>query len=269
MVSLISSGKISEALRNELQNMGLWDFVKSVYMVTYRIGQIFSGVWEQVKVAFSGLSEAFYPVFNALYEIIAPVGRILFSLVQALGLVSSAVPSDAFKTFGQIIGWLVGTPLKMLAWGIGIILSPIELLGKFIGTVLNTVSAIPEFLLPKGMEGLQKQLTAGSLALTMAATPAITTVGSHPSAVGSQNQTADFRLPTADENLYQSRLLAEKNTNYYQTFNNQRTENTNITPSPPVNPSQQPLEVKLHLDGREIYRSMINKEREYGVRSNG
>jgi hypothetical protein len=247
--ALISSGKVSEALHNELQKMGLWDFVKSIYMVYYRLSQFFSGVYQQLKSAFAALGEAFYPVFSTIYRIVAPVGKILFSLAQALGLVGSAVPSSAFMTFGQIIGWLVGTPLKMLAWGIKIILAPINLLGKFVGMVLNMISAIPEFLLPKGMEGLKKQLTAGSLALTMAATPAL--------------------AAEKPDNLRQARLLAEKNTYYYQTFNNQRAESASITQAPVISPDQRPLEVKLHLDGREIYRSMVNQEREYGVRNSG
>ncbi len=252
--SLLSSGKLSESLHNELQNMGLWGFVKSVYMVSHRIGQFLSGMWQQVKVSLSALGEAFYPVFTTIMEIITPIGRLLFNLAQALGLVGSAVPSGAFQTFGQVIGWLVGTPLKLLAWGIKLILSPINLLGKFVGMILNLVSAIPEFLLPKGIEGVKKQLTAGSLALSLAATPAI---GSRTLAV------------EKPENLHQARLLAEKNTYYYQTINNQRTESHSIAPTPMVLPDQRPLEVKLHLDGREIYRSMVNKEREYGVRNSG
>jgi TP901 family phage tail tape measure protein len=247
--ALISSGKVSEALHNELQRMGLWSFVKSIYMVYYRLSQFFSGVHQQIKSAFSALGEAFYPIFSTIYGIVAPVGKLLFSLAQALGLVGSAVPSSAFMAFGQVIGWLVGTPLKMLAWGIKLILAPINLLGKFVGMVLNLISAIPEFLLPKGIEGLKKQLTAGSLAMTLAATPAI--------------------AAEKPDNLHQARLLAEKNTYYYQTFNNQRAESNTITQAPVISPDQRPLEVKLNLDGREIYRSMVNQEREYGVRNSG
>jgi TP901 family phage tail tape measure protein len=247
--SLISSGKVSEALHNELQKMGLWNFAKSIYMVYYRLSQFFSGVYQQVKSALSALGEAFYPIFSTIYRIVAPLGKILFNIAQALGLVGSAVPSGAFMAFGKVIGWLVGTPLKILAWGIKLILTPINLLGKLVGMVLNLISAIPEFLLPKGMEGLKKQLTAGSLALGLAATPAI----------------AGEKL----DNLHQSRLLAEKNTYYYQTFNQQQTESNTIAPAPMVLPDQRPLEVKLHLDGREIYRAMVNREREYEVRGNG
>ncbi len=99
------------------------------------------------------------------------------------------------------------------------------------------------------MEGLKKQLTAGSLALTMAATPVM--------------------AAEKPDNLRQARLLAEKNTYYYQTFNNQRAESKTIAQSPVVSPDQRPLEVRLTLDGREIYRSMVNREREYGVRNSG
>ena len=91
--SLISSGKVSEALHRELQNMGLWPFVKSIYMVYHRLSQFFGGVYQQIKSAFSALGEAFYPIFSAIYRIVAPVGKILFSLAQALGLVGSAIPS--------------------------------------------------------------------------------------------------------------------------------------------------------------------------------
>jgi hypothetical protein len=99
------------------------------------------------------------------------------------------------------------------------------------------------------MEGLRKQLTAGSLALTMAATPAI--------------------AAEKPDNLRQAKLLAEKNTYYYQTFNNQRTESKIVAQAPVALPEQRPLEVKLNLDGREIYRAMVNREREYEVRGNG
>ena len=224
-------------------------------------------MYKEVKLAFSALGEAFYPLFSTIYGIVAPVGKILFSLAQALGLVGSAVSSNAFKTFGEIIGWLVGTPLKMLAWGIKIILSPIEMLGKFVGMVLKTGSG----LLASGLGLKDFGPTPGVWGLepALAATPAVTTVISHQSAVGGQTHTADFRLPTADQNLRRANLLAEKNTYYYQTFNNQRAESTSITQPPAATPDQRPLEVKLNLDGREIYRSMVNQEREYGVRNNG
>ncbi len=63
-----------------------------------------------------------------------------------------------------------------------------------------------------------------------------------------------------------TKLLAAQHTSYYQTFNNQRAESTNITQPPMATPDQRLLEVKLHLDGREIYRSMIDQERGQEVR---
>ena len=71
------------------------------------------------------------------------------------------------------------------------------------------------------------------------------------------------------DNLRQAQLLAEKNTYYYQTVNNQRMGNSSLAPVPAPVSDQRPLEVKLHLDGREIYKAVVNRERENGVRSNG
>jgi hypothetical protein len=154
---------------------------------------------------------------------------------------------------------VVGVPLRILGGMIKTITIPLEYLGNTLGWMINKIagalSIIPEFILPKGLEGIKSKIAAGAMSVSLAATPAFAA-----------------HTPTVIEKpdiLQSTRLLAARNTNYYQTFNNQRMENNNVIPPPTVVSDQRPIEVKLHLDGREIHRSVIEQERGQEVRSSG
>ncbi len=255
--SLFSSGKISGALRDEINRMGLWGFVKSVYMVGFRLQEFFGGFIEQIGAAFMSLGDAMMPLFEGIWAVISPIGKLLFNIAYSLGLVGAAVPSSAFKTFGQIIGFVVGVPLRILGGMIKTITVPLEYVGKMIGWVIGKISgmisAIPEFLLPKGVAAMKGKLTAGAMSLSMAAMPAVAA----PEGGRAKAEVSPY-----------SGMLAAQHTNYSQVINNQRTE-TAVTPPTPASQDQRPMEIKLHLDGREIHRQMINRDEEDQTRQNG
>ena len=251
IISLITSGKISGAMRDELDKMGLWGYVKTVFMVVHRIGALFTGIIGPIKSAFIDLGDAFLPIFSAVWSVLKPIGTILFQIAHALGFVGASMPTSAFEIFGKVLGHLIAVPLRIFSLSIKAISIPIQFLwgiiGKIISAVSSVIGAIPDFLLPSGLGEMKGKIAAGAMSLAVAATP-VAAARPEPSTAGL--------------------LAAHRTSNISQVFNNQRTEAPATPPTAPAG-DQRPLEVNLNIDGRQIHRTIIRRDEEEDIRQNG
>jgi len=133
------TGQISAELAEKLKALGLWEFVKTVFMVTYRVREYLAGLWRAFVPAFKKIAAIVEPAVRALLSAYGELYGALFSVLEALGLVSSAADGSAFRSYGAA----VGTALGIIAQGGAYILRAfIEPMAWLIRIVAFAVRAI-------------------------------------------------------------------------------------------------------------------------------
>jgi hypothetical protein len=111
---LFEQGGFSGAVREELnraENQGLKQFLISVYQIAYRIGQ----VWEGFKDGFTRTIEEARPVFEDLVDALSELGREIADIFMGVSGGAASLPSDEFRSFGEIAGSAIGTVVKWMA----------------------------------------------------------------------------------------------------------------------------------------------------------
>jgi TP901 family phage tail tape measure protein len=115
---LIVQGGFSDAIREELnkaENLGLKQFLVTVYAVAYRIGRI----WEGFKAGFTSAMEVAAPVFQELAAAFSDLGEQVGALFSGWGDAAASLPSSEFKSFGEAVGSTIATIISWAAAAVG------------------------------------------------------------------------------------------------------------------------------------------------------
>lgn len=100
-------GYLSSSTAKKLQDAGLLDTVKHMFMVGYRLYQVLAGAFQ----SFSGIMTVVGWVLGRVFWVISGGINIVTSLAVWLGLAGKATPTTAFKILGNVLGvvvaWLV------------------------------------------------------------------------------------------------------------------------------------------------------------------
>lgn len=127
------SGMISEELYNILNEAGLWDITKSLFMLGVRLYYLWEGIKEGFKLFMDYMVIIFTPLWNLVDTlIIQPIGRLLDwlgSKFPSLGFLISPTEENVnmWQKIGQVIGFTIGNLL--------LIYLPLKLWGKIWGAI--------------------------------------------------------------------------------------------------------------------------------------
>ncbi|HPD17973.1 MAG TPA: phage tail tape measure protein [Planctomycetota bacterium] len=133
------TGRISAELADKLKAMGLWGFVKTVFMVYYRVRQFMVGLWTAVSSAFRKIAAILGPPIRALMSALGALARAFLSILQALGLVSTAADGSAFQSLGQVLGTLLGIIAQVAAYVLKFILYPLSWVLHIVAALVRAV----------------------------------------------------------------------------------------------------------------------------------
>ena len=137
---LFAAGEFSGAIQRELaraENAGLKRFAVALWQVAWRLGQ----AWEGVKAGFLSTAAALAPVFEALTGALSHLKQAVASLLGSFVGDAAALPSAAFKDFGESVGQALATVLG------GVVRVATVLLG-FYGRVVHGLSSVLGFARP-------------------------------------------------------------------------------------------------------------------------
>ena len=152
LTQLIEDGGFSGAVREELnraENLGLKRFLITVWQVVYRIQR----VWEGFADGFTTAIEAARPVFEDLVAAFSELSREIGGIFTGVGEGAAGLPSEQFRSFGQIAGEAVGTIVTWLVQLIAIftritsgIIAGFRSMMEYIRPALDTVGGAIENL---------------------------------------------------------------------------------------------------------------------------
>ena len=139
-----TTGMIEGGLSKNIKAAGLVGLVTTVGKVIYRIKMFFSGMWDAVEFSILGIADIFQPVFASIMSAVTPLWEIFKAVGSVIALVSAALwgvqastDASSWKTFGEVVGIIVGGAFHMLAWAIRGVITPIKWLFDFIGLLLS------------------------------------------------------------------------------------------------------------------------------------
>ncbi len=82
------------------ENSGLKRFLISVYQVAFRI----SRAWDGLVAGFTAALDEAAPVFAILGSTVDELGGAILELFQALTGSTANLPSDEYRSFGELVG---------------------------------------------------------------------------------------------------------------------------------------------------------------------
>jgi hypothetical protein len=108
--------KLSETMRDKLMELGILDFVIKLGTWAIRIKELFTGIASGFFSAFDGIME---PV-GGLLDSFAELHKALTPLLELLGIGIGKIESWSYvgEVLGYILGYLVAGPIKLLVAGI-------------------------------------------------------------------------------------------------------------------------------------------------------
>ncbi|MFW6162589.1 MAG: phage tail tape measure protein [Planctomycetota bacterium] len=133
------TGRISAELVGKLKAMGLWGFVKTVFMVYYRVREYLAGLWQAYVSAFRKIVRIVEPAVRALLNAYRALYGALFSVFEALGLVSSTADGSAFRSLGTVIGTVLGVIAQAGAYVIRYLVYPLTWMIHLVALVVRAV----------------------------------------------------------------------------------------------------------------------------------
>lgn len=131
-----SVGSISGELADKLQAVGLLGLVITVAKVVYRVTGFLSELWSGFAFAAAGIGEIFTPILDSLTFAFRPLWEIIRSVAVALFGASAATDAGPWRTLGAVVGVVLGSAFKMLAWAIRIAFVPLGIIAQVIGALL-------------------------------------------------------------------------------------------------------------------------------------
>jgi TP901 family phage tail tape measure protein len=180
--ALISSlsggmGQMSAQLAQKLEEVGLLGFVATVFKVYYRVREALTGLWGAFSHAFGRIRAILGPAIQSLMNAYAALARAVFSVVEIFGVATDSADGSSWRTFGAVIGTVVGVllqglafALKIVAWNLSLIIRALAAvvrtvvwLGKtVVGTMVSAARFVYKFLLPIRLIG-EAFLAAGRI----------------------------------------------------------------------------------------------------------
>jgi TP901 family phage tail tape measure protein len=146
-----TTGMIEGELSKNIKAAGLVGLVTTVGKVVYRIKMFFAGMWDALKFSILGIADIFRPVFASimsavtpLWDILKAVGSVIAQVGAALWGVSASTDVSSWRTFGEVVGIIVGGSIQMLAWAIRLVITPLKWLFDIIGFLLSAFVSLGE-----------------------------------------------------------------------------------------------------------------------------
>jgi hypothetical protein len=130
------SGSISGELADKLQAAGLLGLVTTVAKVVYRVTSFLSELSSAFIYAASGIGEIFAPVLDSLTFAFRPLWEIIRAVAVALFGSTAATDAGPWRTLGMVVGMVLGSAFRMLAWVIRLAIVPLEIVAHVIGGLL-------------------------------------------------------------------------------------------------------------------------------------
>jgi len=151
------TGQISAELADKLKALGLWEFVKTVFMVYYRVREYLAGLWPAYAAAFKKIVRIVEPAVRALLSAYGALYSALFSVLEALGLASTAAEGSAYRSLGATLGTIAGIVgqigahiLKFfiypMAWVICIVALAVRAVVWLVQTVVQGTTSVAAFV---------------------------------------------------------------------------------------------------------------------------
>ncbi len=137
-------GQLRGELAKKIEAAGLLGIVTTIARVAYRLGALFSALWEQLSAGFSVLGEAFSPVASAFGDAFRGIGEAIGAVLEYFGVLSSAAPVGAFSLLGTIIGGVLRAAFQVLAIGIRVALFPLQVFFRLIQGVAWIVGSVTD-----------------------------------------------------------------------------------------------------------------------------
>ncbi|MGN6109989.1 MAG: phage tail tape measure protein, partial [Kofleriaceae bacterium] len=142
---LFAQRGFSGAVRDELnraENLGLKQFVIRLYQIVYRLQRI----WEGFKDGFARTIEEARPIFEDLSEAFSELWTELSALFTGAADGAASLPSEAFRSFGDVVGSVVAGIATWLTQLIAIfsritsgLISGFRSMMEYIGPAFDTI----------------------------------------------------------------------------------------------------------------------------------
>jgi hypothetical protein len=283
LVQLFEQGGFSGAVMTELgraENSGLKRFLISVYQVAFRVGR----AWDGLVAGFTTALDEAGPVFELLGATVDELGAALIELFQALTGSTAGLPSDEYRSFGELVGSALAGIVKWTAAAISVTASFFTNLAKGATAVVQVFSAVFKHLydqfvtvrgflialaesirsafvsLSDGVIGLLRRVPTRFLPAEyqwLARQPLSTEVQQQltiamPTRTASPDL-ASSPMPARAEALSRSNELARLQASF--------------SSAPTTNTSTQPIAVNVQVDGETIARATLGAERDSASRA--
>lgn len=141
LISSLSSGtgRINAELAAKLKAMGLWGFVKTVFMVYHRVREYMIGLWTAVSSAFRKIVKVIEPPIRALLSAYGALYKAIFSVVEIFGVAGTAADGSSFRSLGATIGTVLGVIAQIAAYVIKFIVYPLSWVIRLTALVVRGV----------------------------------------------------------------------------------------------------------------------------------
>jgi TP901 family phage tail tape measure protein len=142
-------GTIEGELAKEIKAAGLVGLVTTVAGVVFRIREYFAGLWGAIAFSAAGVVDILAPIFQSIVTAVSPLWQVftsvasaVYQVIRALTGAGAATDAGAWRTFGQVVGIVVGGAFQLLAWALRIALAPAQLLFEAVGFLLRMFVAL-------------------------------------------------------------------------------------------------------------------------------
>jgi len=133
------TGEMSAELAQKLQAAGLMGFVTTVFQVYTRVREFVAGFAQAMGHAFGRVRAILEPPVRALVNACMTFWRALFSIVEVFGVVGTAADASSFRTFGQVLGTLLGVIAQAGAFILRGLIYPMILVARVLAVVVRAV----------------------------------------------------------------------------------------------------------------------------------
>ena len=283
LVQLFEQGGFSGAVMAELdraENSGLKRFLISVYQVAFRVGR----AWDGLVAGFTSALEEAWPVFQMLGATLEELGAAVLELFQAITGQAAGLPSDEYRSFGELVGAALAGIVRWTAAAISVTAGfftglakgatlVANVFGEVFGNLYDSFVKVRTFLmdlatsirsaftsLADGIIGLLRKVPTRFLPAEyawLARQPLSTevqqqlTLATPNTAVGPEVATAS--MPARAEAVSRSADLAQLQASF--------------AASTPANSSSQPITVNVQVDGETIARAGAAAQRDLASRA--
>lgn len=276
LVQLFEQGGFSGAVMTELgraENAGLKRFLITAYQVAFRLGR----VWEGLVAGFSTALEEGAPMFQALGAAFEELGQAVLELFQALSGQAAGLPSDEYRSFGELVGaalagivkWTAATITVTASFFSGLVKGATlvaEVFGAVYANIYESFVRVRTFLteLAASIRGAFQSLTDGVIGLlrrvpTRFLPPEYAWLARQPLSTEVQQQLtlAPASAPSTDSALSSMPARAEAVSRSSELAQLQ----ASFVPNPTTN-APQPITVNVQVDGETIARAAHNARRD-------